>query len=166
MSSHPETTPPYCSASDSGYLFHFSKLCVILFVLQKTGGGDMDIRTERLRAAFDASGLTQTELCKKTGINKGALSSYLSGRYFPKQKAIEALSDILGVSVFYLMGLNVPADSSDHLSSELTTDEAYLLELFRSLNPVGKRKAVESIEDLTQIEKYIKIQDRSSAEVG
>ena len=50
----------------------------------------MDIRTQRLNEAFSASGLTQTELCNRTGINKGALSCYLSGQYFPKQKAIEA----------------------------------------------------------------------------
>lgn len=118
----------------------------------------MDIRTERLRAAFDASGLTQTELCKKTGINKGAMSSYLSGRYFPKQKAVESLSTTLGVSVFYLMGMDDPVDDeSVSSSSVLSPDEIHLIELFRSLNLVGRRKAVEAVEDLTQIEKYIKI---------
>jgi len=64
----------------------------------------MDIRTQRLNEAFNASGMTQTELCEKTGITKGALSSYLSGRYFPKQKAIEALANALNVPIAYLMG--------------------------------------------------------------
>ena len=122
----------------------------------------MDIRTERLRAAFYASGLTQTELCKKTGINKGALSSYLSGRYFPKQKAVDALSSALGVSVFYLMGVDEP--SSPH-SSALSSDEVLLIDLFRALNATGKRKAIEAVEDLTQIEKYIKIAE-SDREAG
>lgn len=70
----------------------------------------MDIRTERLNKAFEASGLSQAELCEKAGINKGALSSYLSGRYFPKQVAVEKLSSALGVSVQYLMGY----DASTH----------------------------------------------------
>ena len=64
----------------------------------------MDIRTKRLKDAFGKSGLTQTELCEITGINKGAMSSYLSGRYMPKQQALEKLSEILGVSISYLMG--------------------------------------------------------------
>lgn len=68
----------------------------------------MDIRTERLNKVFEESGMTQTELCEKTGINKGALSSYLSGRYFPKQRALEKLSVALHVSIHYLMGFDVP----------------------------------------------------------
>lgn len=69
----------------------------------------MDIRTLRLRKAFKESGLTQTEICEKTGINKGALSSYLAGRYFPKQKTLEQLSKILKVSISYLMGIDEPS---------------------------------------------------------
>lgn len=66
----------------------------------------MDIRTKRLKAAFEKSGLTQSELCEKAGINKGAFSSYLVGRYFPKQKALEKLSSVLNVSIKYLMGID------------------------------------------------------------
>ena len=77
----------------------------------------MDIRTKRLRNVFEKSGLTQTEVCEKTGINKGALSSYLSGRYFPKQKTIDKLSKVFNVSINYLMGFEPEhsqrVDSSD-----------------------------------------------------
>ncbi len=66
----------------------------------------MDIRTKRLKLAFEKSELTQTEVCEKAGINKGAFSSYLAGRYFPKQKALEKLSLVLGVSIQYLMGID------------------------------------------------------------
>ena len=66
----------------------------------------MDIRTNRLNKAFKASGLSQSELCDKADINKGALSSYLSGRYFPKQIALEKLSSALNVSISYLMGFD------------------------------------------------------------
>ena len=66
----------------------------------------MDIRTKRLNEAFHASGLSQSELCEKANINKGALSSYLSGRYFPKQIALEKLSSALNVSISYLMGFD------------------------------------------------------------
>ena len=72
----------------------------------------MDIRTNRLNKAFKASGLSQSELCDKADINKGALSSYLSGRYFPKQIALEKLSSALNVSISYLMGFDTD-DATD-----------------------------------------------------
>jgi transcriptional regulator with XRE-family HTH domain len=64
----------------------------------------MDIRTERLRKAFYESGLSQTEVCERAQITKGAMSSYLAGRYFPKQKTLDRLSSVLNVSIEYLMG--------------------------------------------------------------
>lgn len=76
----------------------------------------MDIRTNRLNKAFKASGLSQSELCDKADINKGALSSYLSGRYFPKQIALEKLSSALNVSISYLMGFDTD-DKTDKRDS-------------------------------------------------
>lgn len=64
----------------------------------------MDIRTQRLLKKFKESKLSQTEICEKTGITKGALSSYLKGRYFPKQQALDKLAQVLDTSVNYLMG--------------------------------------------------------------
>lgn len=63
----------------------------------------MDIRTLRLIEAFNNSGYSQTDLCKKTGITKGAMSSYLSGRYLPKQTTLEKLADALHVDILWLM---------------------------------------------------------------
>lgn len=86
----------------------------------------MDIRTRRLREEFEKSGMTQSELCEKTGINKGALSSYLSGRYFPKQKALEKLSKIFDVSIQYLMGIsdNKNEESDTYYTNEKTAEIA------------------------------------------
>lgn len=81
----------------------------------------MDIRTERLNKAFKASGLSQSELCDKADINKGALSSYLSGRYFPKQIALEKLSSALNVSISYLMGFDI-VDTADKKSRPLPSN--------------------------------------------
>jgi transcriptional regulator with XRE-family HTH domain len=111
----------------------------------------MNIKTDRLNAAFQASGLSQAELCKKTGITKGALSSYLSGRYYPKQQALDKLAQVLHVSVPYLMGFDAPASDA-----YLSVDEQHLLDLYRSLNQIGQRKVLENLEDLASIDKYIK----------
>lgn len=82
----------------------------------------MDIRTERLNKAFKASGLSQSELCDKADINKGALSSYLSGRYFPKQIALEKLSAALNVSISYLMGFDIDNTADEKNSRPLPSN--------------------------------------------
>lgn len=63
---------------------------------------------ERLREAMADAGKKQADLVRETGIDKGALSSYLSGKYEPKQKAIGALARALGVSEMWLWGYDVP----------------------------------------------------------
>ena len=111
----------------------------------------MDERTLRLKTAFEKSSLSQTEVCDLTGINKGAFSSYLSGRYFPKQKALEKLSLVLNVSISYLMGLDEPDETSI-----LSPSESSLISNYRKLNEEGQEKLLEYSEDLLASGRYIK----------
>lgn len=67
----------------------------------------MDTTAKRLREAMELCGFKQSDLVEKTGISKGALSSYLSGRYVPKQTNIYLLSEALDVSEAWLMGADV-----------------------------------------------------------
>lgn len=113
----------------------------------------MDIKTERLNEAFRLSGLSQTELCKRTGINKGALSSYLSGRYFPKQQSIERLSAALGVSICYLMGLDEPS-SSEGAMPPLSDDEQRVLDMYRALDPDDRAEVRGFVKGLLAGDKY------------
>ena len=64
---------------------------------------------ERLREALDASGKKQADLVRETGLDRGSISSYLSGKYEPKQKAIYKMAAALGVNEAWLMGYDVPA---------------------------------------------------------
>ena len=77
--------------------------------------------------------MTQAEICRKTGINQGALSSYLCGRYYPKQKALEALSSVLKVPIPYLMGYDVP-EYSGTSSDAKTIAESSLLAKIKQLS--------------------------------
>lgn len=115
----------------------------------------MDIRTMRLRKLFESSGLTQSDICKQTDINKGALSSYLSGRYFPKQKSLEKLANIFGVSIEYLMGLSDDTDSPSSNSS-LTAGEQQIVSSFRQLNEEGRERLLNYADDLVASGRYIK----------
>ena len=66
--------------------------------------------SERLQEIISIRNIKQVEIIEKTGISKGALSSYLSGRYVPKQNNIYKLAQVLNVNPAWLMGLDVPMD--------------------------------------------------------
>lgn len=68
----------------------------------------MDTISNRIQYAMDKLDLKQTDLVSRTGISKGALSSYISGRYVPKQNNIYLIAKALNVSKAWLMGADVP----------------------------------------------------------
>jgi repressor LexA len=65
---------------------------------------------ERLAEALKIKNIKQAELVRRTGIPKSAISSYLSGKYEPKQINISKISNALGVSESWLMGFDVEMD--------------------------------------------------------
>ena len=64
----------------------------------------------RLKEGMELRNLKQVDLVEMTKINKGALSSYLSGKYSPKQDNIYKLAMALNVSEAWLMGYDVPIE--------------------------------------------------------
>lgn len=67
----------------------------------------------RLREALDASGKKQADLVRETGLDRGAVSSYLSGKYEPKQMATHKMARALGVSEMWLVGYDVPKERTE-----------------------------------------------------
>lgn len=63
---------------------------------------------ERLKEAMQAAGKKQVDLVRDTGLERGAISRYLNGKYEPKQTAINKLAIALGVSEMWLWGYDVP----------------------------------------------------------
>jgi transcriptional regulator with XRE-family HTH domain len=68
---------------------------------------------QRLREALTASGMKQADLVRETGLDRGSISSYLSGKYEPKQKAIYKMARALNVSESWLLGYDVPMHRTD-----------------------------------------------------
>lgn len=98
---------------------------------------DNDIRLIRLQNAFRNSGMSQKELCAKTGITTGALSSYLSGRYFPKQNTLSKIAAGLGVSLSYLMGLDESADNAPKNQGNIYTYQARAVPILGDISSTG-----------------------------
>lgn len=63
---------------------------------------------ERLREAMAEAGKKQIDLVRETGLQRSAISRYLSGEYEPKQKAINKLAIALNVHEMWLWGFDVP----------------------------------------------------------
>ena len=70
----------------------------------------MNTTAKRLKEGMELRGLKQSDMVERTGISKGALSSYLSGRYVPKQNNIYLLAKALNVNEAWLMGADVPME--------------------------------------------------------
>lgn len=63
--------------------------------------------SERLSQALSIKNITQTELCKRTGIPKSAMSQYIKGNFEPKQDRIYLIAKALNISEAWLMGYDV-----------------------------------------------------------
>ena len=89
----------------------------------------MSIRSERIKALVEKSGLSYQELEKLTGIKKSSLQRYASGATTKiPLDVIEKLSKAFNVSQEYLMGWEEKKDSPSEPT--LTEGEKVLLDLF------------------------------------
>ena len=70
----------------------------------------MSTASERIKEGMALRGLKQVDLVERTGISKGALSSYISGRYIPKQNNTFLIAKALDVNEAWLMGADVPME--------------------------------------------------------
>lgn len=67
----------------------------------------------RLRKAMEAKDLTPQELSNKSGVSKGSISLYLSGKNEPRTRNAGKMAEVLGVTPMYLMGFNMDIVKSD-----------------------------------------------------
>lgn len=123
----------------------------------------MDIIAERLRKAMNLRNMRQVDIIQATGMNKGSLSSYLSGKYQPKQTNIYLLAEVLDVNVGWLMGHDVPMEKQEVTllninplfdNPEYGTEEDTLLRYYHLLNEKGQKEALKQIYALTCIDSY------------
>lgn len=62
----------------------------------------------RLNKAMNLRNIKPIELSEKSGIDKSKISSYMSGRYKPKQDGVYKIAEILNVNPAWLIGYDVP----------------------------------------------------------
>jgi transcriptional regulator with XRE-family HTH domain len=62
---------------------------------------------------MDRAGKRQADLARETGVDKGAMSNYLKGKYEPKQDVVYKLAQALNVSEMWLWGYDCKMDRTE-----------------------------------------------------
>ena len=101
---------------------------------------------ERLQEAMRIANMKQADLARATGLGKGGISNYVTGRYEPKSDIISKLAMALGVSEMWLWGYDVPMEREKRNApsptiKELSEGEKALLDLFNRV-PEDQQKLV------------------------
>ena len=65
---------------------------------------------KRIRELLSDLNITQTEFCKRTHIQKSALSNYLSSVRKPRQDQIMKISEAFNVNPAWVMGFDAPKE--------------------------------------------------------
>lgn len=104
----------------------------------------MSIRSERIKALVDNSGMSYQDLEKLTGIKKSSLQRYASGvtTKIPLD-VIEKLASTFNVSQKYLMGWDEKENSPSEL--QLTEGEKALIKLLRRVPAAEQPIVIEKI---------------------
>ena len=63
---------------------------------------------ERLNELIGYFGIKQSDMVKRTGLPKSAISMYFSGNRQPRQDKLTIIADAYGVDEAWLMGYDVP----------------------------------------------------------
>lgn len=107
---------------------------------------------DRIKEAMEIREIKQAELVEKTGIDKGQMSSYLSGKYKPKQGNLERIAKALFVDEAWLMGYDVPMERT--ISPKESSPK--IMQYYELLNDIGKHVATEQVKLLTEVPRYLK----------
>jgi transcriptional regulator with XRE-family HTH domain len=98
---------------------------------------------QRLKEALTKANMKQADLVRATGIDKGSIHHYLTGKYEPKADPINKMAIALNVNEMWLWGYDVPMEREKKTPDkiELTEGEEMLLDLFRRV-PVESQQMV------------------------
>lgn len=70
----------------------------------------VDTTANRIKEAMKKADKRQADIAREADIDKGALSSYLKGKYEPKQDVIYRIARVLNVSEMWLWGYDCPME--------------------------------------------------------
>lgn len=111
--------------------------------------------SERIKEGLELRNITQSELVSLTKLNKSSISSYISGKYEPKQKAIYLIAKALNVSEAWLMGYDVDYKRNTPEAETSRADERFdkIWAMYSSLSDKDKDAADKYLAFLSENQK-------------
>lgn len=125
--------------------------------------------------------LSQQKLGEKLGVSQAMIAQYETGRRIPKLETIDKIADALNVSRNMLLtdtspsekgavlkagieemvkSFNIEVDeiksNTIEMTEEILAQRRKYINLYDNLNGIGQKKAVERVEELTEIPRYSK----------
>lgn len=70
----------------------------------------MESFSQRLKETLEMKNIKQTDLAKRTGLDKSLISNYVSGKYKAKSTNLYLIAKALNVSEAWLLGYDVPME--------------------------------------------------------
>ena len=101
---------------------------------------------DRLQQALEHKGWKAVDLVEATGVPKGAISYYLSGKSKPKADRLYLIAQALNISEAWLLGYDVPMNRTD---DQKKNDQLAKL-IVRLRTDEGFYKTVSALADLTE----------------
>ena len=102
------------------------------------GENQRQVFVKNLRHYMERRGVDQSDIVVALGVSASTVSDWFNGKKYPRVDAMQMLSDYLGVLISDLTS-EKPAPAP---FDELTTSEAELLEIYRSLNEIGRQALI------------------------
>lgn len=86
---------------------------------------------QRLKELLNIFGDTQSDMVRKTGIEKSAISNYINGKREARQDKLILIANAYNVNPSWLMGLDVPMNGKSNIKDASADELAEALEMYK-----------------------------------
>ena len=103
----------------------------------------IDTPATRITKALQIKGITQAELSRQTGIDKGTISLYVHGKYEPSATKAVALAQALNTSPEWILGFDVPM-----VKEKTSPKDDEIISAFENLSAAQREQVINFIRFL------------------
>ena len=108
--------------------------------------------SERLKEIMRIRDMKQADLSRATGLAKGGISNYITGRYEPKSDVISKLAKALNCSEMWLWGYDVPMERQEKKTiSPEDEGEKLWMELYNRLSDETRQVFINMMDSFDKI---------------
>lgn len=124
---------------------------------------------ERIRKIRQNKKMSQSELGNKLNVSQAMIAQYENGKRLPKNDTLFKIATALDVNMTDLLYDELVAkkmqeliDNEFYKKYNETLKEQYLINKFRLLNESGQEEAAKRVEELTEIRRYVVIENNDN----